>query len=133
MLALAAIILILELELRRKVLNATASPDSDHLLQVLAKSCACWAQATATCDEAGRIHRLLVGMLSRFYPGIYSETSLSETALLETHVELSDFFPRLDVPSGGVSFEVNLSNMNFDWTTWDTCIEGTNYEAGPAY
>jgi hypothetical protein len=115
MLALAAMIVILELELRRKVPNGTVSPASDHLLQVLAKSCACWAQATATCDEAGRVHRLLVGMLSRLHTGIYSETSSSETVSSETHVEVSDFFPRLDVPSGGLSFEVNLSNMNFDW------------------
>jgi hypothetical protein len=55
------------------------------------------------------------GRGSGLMPGC-SEASSSETTLSETHFERSDLLPRLDVPSGGgVSFEANLSNMDFDW------------------
>ncbi|KAH6637296.1 hypothetical protein F5144DRAFT_570177 [Chaetomium tenue] len=73
MMTLAAMVLFLELELRRTAANGggededvAASPDSGMLLEALGRACARWSEAMGTCEEAGRVHRLLVKMLAGF-------------------------------------------------------------------
>lgn len=65
-LALAAMVLCLELEVRRKkVVPSTSSVvvDDKTILQALRDSCECWAKVAETLEDARRVHRLLVGMV----------------------------------------------------------------------
>ncbi|OIW30746.1 hypothetical protein CONLIGDRAFT_653517 [Coniochaeta ligniaria NRRL 30616] len=135
MLILAGMVLILELELRRKAPDKDDAPDSNVLVQALEESCAGWAEATETCDEALRFHQFLVGMLAGFRPGAEADAESSQTVLPEVPFDLSGIPLQLDTPSGGLSFENDLSNMDFDWTSWDAFIEGsaTSHETAPMY
>lgn len=111
MLTLAAMILFLELELRRKAPSTEASPESDFLLQILEKSCACWEEAMGSCDDAERVHRFLNSMLSSFRPGDDTDAGPSKPVSAGTPFELTGF----DAPVGGISFREELSNMELDW------------------
>ncbi|KAI1379214.1 hypothetical protein F4677DRAFT_410932 [Hypoxylon crocopeplum] len=130
---LAAMVISLELELRRKVPDTEAFPDSGLLLQVLEKSCACWADAMSACDEAWRIHQFLLGMLSSFHTDTSTGSGSSQTVLQETPFELLGLGSGFGASDGGTSFEKDLPNMDFDWATWDAFIDEVNYEIGPIY
>ncbi|RYP01982.1 hypothetical protein DL765_010799 [Monosporascus sp. GIB2] len=138
MLALAATILLLELELRRKAPDTEAVPESGVLLQALEKSCANWAEASSGCDEARRVHQFLVGMLSSCHTeigtGTGTRTAGSSKALSpKTTFDLSGIGPQFDIPNAGFSFEMDSTNMDLDWVAWDTFIEEAKYENGPIY
>lgn len=155
MLILAGMVLILELELRRKAPDKDDAPDSEVLVQALKESCAGWAEATETCDEALRFHRYLVGMLAGFRPraGADPEAGSSQTISPQVPFDLSGIPLQFEAPSGGASFENDLSNMDFDWvssslpasevlmtdnarkTSWDAFIEGStiSHEGAPMY
>lgn len=142
MLTLAAMILFLELEHRRRGLGIGAFSESDVLLQALEESCALWKAATAFCDEASRVYQILADMLSSFQP--VAETSSSQT---QTSEPAFDFF---GIGSGGgFSWEKDVmsNDMNIDWVsllsiptshyplitklrqaTWDAFIEGASAE-----
>ncbi|KAK4141495.1 uncharacterized protein C8A04DRAFT_39103 [Dichotomopilus funicola] len=106
MMTLGAMVLFLELELRRKAspsdADAGASPDSSVLLQALEQSCDRWAQAVAACEEAGGVYRLLVSMMAGFHVA----------APLETRFELSS--PGLGGSNGFFSLETDFSGVDFD-------------------
>lgn len=115
MLTLGAMILFLELELRRQNPDAEASPDSGSLLQALERSCSRWAEAAGTCDDARRVHRFLEGMLASISPG--SETGSSQTISPEAPVESSGLSMQLNPSNWGIPSEDDLSTMDFDWVS----------------
>ncbi|KAK4241856.1 hypothetical protein C8A03DRAFT_11962 [Achaetomium macrosporum] len=138
MLILAAMVLFLELELRRKAPDTEpeSSPDSTVLVQALEEACARWADAVDTCDETQRAHQLLVGMLSGFRAGVSPGTTLPGVRGIvskEPPFELPS--PQFDFPNGGSSFEKEFAGVDFDWASWDAFIEdtGASYEAGSIY
>lgn len=114
MLTLAAMILFLELELRRKSPNLEASPDSGLLFHVLEQSCAHWAEAVSACDDTRRIHEFLEHMLSSFKPGRGTEPGCPEI-LPEAQLRSQRLSPWSSAADLGFSFEDNLSTMDFDW------------------
>jgi hypothetical protein len=115
MLTLGALILLLELELRRQAPDTEASPDSGVLLQALEKSCALWAEVINTCDEAGRVHQFLARMLSGFEAGTSTAAAPSQSPSPEMPLDLARFNEQVDAANGVFSFERDLTNMDFDW------------------
>lgn len=124
MLILAGMVLILELELMRKSPDKDEAPDDDVLVQALEQSCADWAEATETCDEALRFHRFLVGVLSGFRRGTGAEAGDGAGAVSSQTVpqEVSAFdFSGVNLPFGvphgrlPLPFEQGFSNMDVDW------------------
>ncbi|KAK3376795.1 hypothetical protein B0T24DRAFT_550712 [Lasiosphaeria ovina] len=139
---LAFMVLILELELRRKAPSAEAaeplSPDSGVLLQALDKSRALWADAGNVCEEAWRSHQLLEGMFSSFRvdtsPGTAS-SSLQTPPDNITPLEILGLGPQFDamLPAGNFSFYQEWANVDLDWAAYDTFIEESGQGSGPIY
>lgn len=117
MLTLAAMILFLELELRRQTPDAEASPDSGFLLQALEQSCSRWAEAAGVCDDARRVHRFLEDMLSSFRDGSGTETGSSQTITPKAPAELSRLTMQSSPSTWEVPSEDNLFTMDFDWVS----------------
>lgn len=117
MLTLAAMILFLELELRRQTPDAEASPDSGFLLGALEQSCSRWAEAVGVCDDARRVHRFLEDMLSSFRAGSGTETLSSQTVSPEAPVEVSRLSMQFNPSVWEAPSEVDLSTMDFDWVS----------------
>ena len=120
MLTLAAMIMFLELELRRKSPGTGESPDSNLLLHALEQSCARWAEAMDACDEAWKVNQFLAGMLAGFHagPGAGAGAESSQTVPPKTPLELAGFSPRFDAANGGFSFEKDLANTDFGWVSF---------------
>ncbi|KAF3769429.1 hypothetical protein M406DRAFT_343692 [Cryphonectria parasitica EP155] len=115
MLTLAAMILLLELELRRKAPGAEESPDSDLLLKALNSSSTRWAEAAGVCEEAEKAHQSLAGMLSAFSQTA-NETGSSQTVSPGTPFGLLGLTPdSLDGSNAGISFDEGSQNLGFDW------------------
>jgi hypothetical protein len=112
LLALAAMVLLLELELRRKGPDAGAAPASALLLQALEKSCGLWETAAGVCDESWRVHQCLVGMLSGF--GIGTSTTEIGSSHMVTPEDPSDLLGSSPHFDGGFSFEDGLYDVDFD-------------------
>ena len=129
MLTLAAMILFLELEHRQKGPDIDTSFDSGTLLQALDKSCALWEDAKSSCDEAWRIHRILVGMLSSFQTG--SGTSSSQAQASEPRFEIPGLSAQFQQINGSLSLEndsFEMSNeMDIDWVGPSNLIQVTLY------
>jgi len=121
-LTLPAMILFLELEHRRKDPVKDTSSDSGALLQALVTSCALWEDAKGSCDEAGRVHQILAGMLSSFQIGV--GTSSSQTQMSKPVFEFSGTSPQFP--------PLTSDEMVLDWATWDAFIEGASFEEGVA-
>ncbi|KAK9451148.1 uncharacterized protein V1518DRAFT_370393 [Limtongia smithiae] len=130
-LTLGAIILFLELELRRQAPDAEASPDSGVLLQALQKSCALWARAVDTSDEVERVYQFLAKLLSGCEAGIGTDAGSSRAVLPAIPPDHAGLSEQVDAANGRFSFEKDLINMDVDWATLDTFIEETSYETGP--
>lgn len=116
MLTLAAMILFLELEHRRR--DQDIFSNSGALLQDLEKSCALWAKAKSSCGEAERIYHTLAGMLSKFHTVAETSSSQMETPdkpLLNIPGFSTHFIPT----NGGLASEkvsyVMSNEMDFDW------------------
>jgi len=133
-LTLAAMILFLELEHRRRGLEMDTSPASSALLQALEQSCALWEDAKSSCDEAWRIHQILVGMLSSFQTDV--ETGSSQTQAPGSLSEFSASNMQFQATNGSLSLEKDLflmsSEMDIDWATWDAFIDGAGSDDGIA-
>lgn len=147
MLMLGAMVLFLELALRRKNANSNAnmspllqrrdeddgSPSSAALLAALERSCVLLEKAMDVCEEARRVHQFLIGLLSSFRTETAAAATVSAVEVPADQLLFSGLpdggSPPFDaaVP-GSFSFE-----MDFDWATWDTYIEETGYETGPTY
>ncbi|KAB5546898.1 fungal-specific transcription factor domain-containing protein [Coniochaeta sp. 2T2.1] len=134
MLILAGMVIVLELELRRKAPDESDAPGSDVLLQALRQSCTCWAEATETCDEALRFHQFLVGMLKGFRDNGGAEAERSDqTVAPEVPLGVAGDV-QFDLPGGALLFGPDVGSMDFDWSTWDAFIEEPDpYDNGPIY
>ncbi|KFA73496.1 hypothetical protein S40288_05782 [Stachybotrys chartarum IBT 40288] len=135
MLTLAAMVLCLELELRRRAPEGNASPDSGVLLGVLERSNSCWAEAMGVCDEAWKVHQFLTGMLAGFHGGTDNGTSTEASHKMspETPFDPTNFIPSIDVEGLGFSFNKEFSSTEFDWATWDTFMNDSGCEKGSIY
>lgn len=150
-LTLGAMILFLELEWRRRDTDLAMSSDSGALLQALEKSCALWADAKSSSDEASRVYRILASMLSNFQ-SITGAIS-SEVQPQEPLFEFSEFSPQFLPIEDSILLDNGVSampnEMDIDWvslfycigiailtttqTTWDTFVEGASFESGNLY
>lgn len=118
MLTLAAMILFLELELRRHNADIEASPDSSILLQALEKTCSLWAEAVGVCDDAQRVHGFLDGMLTSFNAGSgIASTGSSQATSPEAPVESSRLSIQFNPYAFNVPLEDKLSTVDFDWVS----------------
>ena len=115
MLTLAAMVLFLELELRRKFPGTDETPATRVLLDAVEKSCTRWAEVMGACDEAWKFHQFLAGMLSSFRDGTGSKTECSQTASPEPPFEPARFSPLFDAANGGFSSDDDSANVYFDW------------------
>ena len=117
MLTLAAMILFLELEHRRRGPDMDTSSDCGALLQTLEKSCALWDHAKSSCDEACRVYQILAGMLSSFQA--VAGTSSSQTQTPEPLFEFPGLSPQSQPVDGRLTLEKDLfvmsNEMDIDW------------------
>ncbi|KAI9730023.1 MAG: hypothetical protein M1818_008292 [Claussenomyces sp. TS43310] len=131
-LTLAAMILFLELEHRRRGPGMDTSSDSGALLQALERSCALWEDAKVSCDEGWRVYQILASMLSSFQT--VARTSYSQRQTPEPPFEFPGLSPQSQPTNIGLSLEKNLfvtsNEMDVDWATWDAFIEGTRCDDG---
>lgn len=129
MLTLAAMILFLELEHRRRGPDMDTSSDSSALLQALEKSCALWKDAKSSCDEAWRVYQILVGMLSSFQT--VAGTSSSQTQTSEPLFEFPGLSPQFQPINGSLSLEKDLfamsNEMDIDWVGLSHLAQVTLY------
>ena len=115
LLTLAAMVLFLELELRRKFPGTDETPDTSLLVNAVEQSCARWAEAMGACDEAWKVHQFLADMLSSFHDGTGSKTESSQTASPKTPFGPAGFSPQFDAANAGFSLNDDAGNMDFDW------------------
>ncbi|KAK8115340.1 hypothetical protein PG999_007409 [Apiospora kogelbergensis] len=117
-LMLAAMTLILEMELRRRALSLDAATDDGAaLMHALEQSCAYWDEAAQVCDEASKTHQSLLSLLSDLRDSMApagTDTSLGVSP--ETPQEPSDFSPRFDGFDLVFSLDKNSLDAEFDWT-----------------
>ncbi|GAB1319362.1 Pyrrolocin cluster transcription factor fsdR [Madurella fahalii] len=157
-LALAAMVLVLELEVRRKCSTPNATEESrggEHkdtvLMGALQTSCAKWAEAAGVCDEAGKTYRLLTRMVTGLVDdtrAMVVETMETETRMIsgtaETDTPETPFdsilpgptprFNNAEAPFYDSFKDMDVStDMDFDWATWDAFIDETGYDTGPVY
>ncbi|KAH8797366.1 hypothetical protein F5884DRAFT_815131 [Xylogone sp. PMI_703] len=129
MLALAAMILMLELEHRQKRGPANTFPDSSAILQKLEKSCTLWEDAKGSCEEAQRVHKVMTHMISRFEP--VGGVSTSSTPIPDLVAEIPRSNPRFHSSNDSTSLNKDLyfmsTEMDIDWATWDNFIDGAGF------
>ncbi|KAI1337087.1 hypothetical protein F5Y15DRAFT_171018 [Xylariaceae sp. FL0016] len=130
MLTLAAMVLILELELERDSSDKGPIRGSYDLIRALERSCSFWAEAKAICDEACKIYHALARMISNLHPGTGPGT-------LSSRMVASDSSPDCTEPSPWLFSEsdrlMNITNMDFDWNDWDAFMEDTPENNGHIY
>jgi len=118
-LTLAAMILFLELEHRRRSPDMDMSSDTGSLLQALEASCDLWKDAKSTCDEALRIYQIIAGMLSSFQT--LKETSTTQAQTPDSRLEYSGFVPEFQPIDSGISWEKDWlalpTEMDIDWVS----------------
>ena len=112
---LAAMILCLELEYRRRATNTDA--DDGVMLGSLEKSCEIWKDVQDTSDKARRVYRVLSGMLSSF--GISKRNISAQDHAPELAFELPEMNPPFQFNNGTASFDGELfgmsNEMDIDW------------------
>lgn len=116
---LAAMILLLELEHRRRNPATDISPNSSSLLQALNESCALWENAKHVCEEAESLHKMLASMLSSFQssPNSTSPSQIETPGTLLTFPGMvSPLQPNNDTDLLGDKDLFTMSNeMDIDW------------------
>jgi hypothetical protein len=118
MLIHSALVLFLELELRRKFPAVEMSPDSSVLLQTLEQTCALCVEVTGVCEEAKRTSDFLAGMLSGIQTVNVTSATSSQQVPSETSFGLAGFGSQQNVLKEGFPGN-DPSNVNFDWVS--TC------------
>jgi hypothetical protein len=130
MLVLAAMVLFLELELRRR--DSTDMQVSSSILYALERSCGFWKEARSSCEEASRIHQTIARMLSSFRDGPTNSSATAVTTTSPSHAMITpesfEDFPRPMLTSSppqttydekGFSLERDLftmpNDMEIDW------------------
>ncbi|KAG0650311.1 Pyrrolocin cluster transcription factor fsdR [Hyphodiscus hymeniophilus] len=149
---LAAMILFLELEHRRRASNVDTAPESGVLLDALERSCTIWKGVQSSSDEAWRVYHVLTGMLSSFLAETSDHNSQSQTlgsvANIPELEHREEIMSRPGTASGSLPLDdhvlENSNDMDIDWVgyswsfdeavltliqaTWDSFIEGTSFE-----
>ena len=143
---LAAMIICLDLEHRRRGTNTDTTPDSSELLRALKRACAIWEDVRTSSDEAWRVYEVLVGMLLSF--DTTAGSSSSQIRVPESEFEM----PEIDKQSS-ITNDIFLAEdiiegpkeMELDWVSrrpsclaclmltviqalWDSFIEGASFE-----
>lgn len=108
---LAAMILCLDLEHRRRGNDQDASPSRDVLLEALKRSCAIWNERKTSSVEAWRVYHVLVNMLLSF--GVDSSQNMkSSAASFQTNLPLSEVGDNQTIEGD----QLRASNeMDVDW------------------
>lgn len=117
MLTLAAMILFMELELRKRDPGEGTSPSSNFLLRILEQSCGHWADAVEVCDDARRVHDLLRGMVRSYCARSSNEAGSSHTISPQASLDLAGLSTHFDTTAGAILIENSLSNMEIDWVS----------------
>lgn len=115
-LTLAAMILFLELEYRRRDSNANPSFDTGALLLALEKSYTLWLNAQSHCKEARPICQMLSGMLSSFQS--VSGSSSSQTQSPGSQIHFPALSPQFEPFSGVFSYGKDtfvIPDTDSDW------------------
>ncbi|KAI0015272.1 fungal-specific transcription factor domain-containing protein [Xylariomycetidae sp. FL0641] len=128
LLTLAAMVLCLELELRRKIPDAKVSPDSDSILEALETSRGRWEEAAGVCDEASRFAHFLSNMLSSFRNPMETVSSYPGPVSTGAALDSMEF-----AYNGGILSDSGPNDLDFDWAMWNTFIEEGNFETGVTY
>ncbi|GKZ43548.1 hypothetical protein AbraIFM66951_004914 [Aspergillus brasiliensis] len=129
-LTLAAMILLLELELARRS-NQPDTSSSNHVLQMLERSCDLWSHAKDIYEEAARVHEILAGMISSFGP---KSATTSPPTGAGPSFDFQEFSPLvLPFDSVAQSLDKEMSDIDIDWSTWDAFIQDTELQNGPIY
>jgi hypothetical protein len=115
---LAAMIICLDLEHRRKAISTDVTPSFEVLLDALEKSCAIWKQVQYTSDEAHRIFHILSSMISSFRNSAAIGPSHSQPP------DLSFTPPESDEPTNPTNGTVEtgdtenrFNDMEIDWVS----------------
>jgi len=125
LLSLAAMILLLELELRRKSPSEKMFSTSEALLQALTESCALWSAAKDTCDEASRVYDALASRLSQFRASSPAEAGPYEAAYTEVIDDLAEIAPPSSVAKDIFSLDDDVSAMDLDWVSCFSFLAGS--------
>ena len=116
MLTLAAMILFLELEYRRRDSNANPSFDTGALLMALEKSYTLWVNAQSHCDEARPICQMLSRMLSSFQTVSGSNSSQTQSPGSQIHFPaLSPHFEQFNGVFGYEKDAFAIPDVDSDW------------------
>ncbi|KAK3358221.1 hypothetical protein B0T25DRAFT_517492 [Lasiosphaeria hispida] len=129
MLALAAMVLFLELEIRRRgseIGGLVGEAESEKILGALEVSCAYWAEAVDAGDEAVRIRGFLVGLLR----GLRGEGEAGEAG-----DELADVVSPESAVEDFPFQQTDGMALECDWATLDAIIEDMegSYETSALY
>jgi len=116
LLTLAAMVLVLELEVRRKVPDAEAAPDADVLLRALEESVVRWSLAADTYDDARKVHEFLGRIVSGFRTG-QTGGGAGTTSTGEPGPPTWQEDPGTGLSAPVFSFEEDLATMDFDWVS----------------
>jgi hypothetical protein len=115
---LATMILCLDLEHRRRDVNAEIAPDSGILLQALQKSCGIWKDVRDSSDEARKVYHVLSGMLLSFETGP-AGTGPTQSQAPELAFELPGLNQTFQVTNGTPSLHEEVleapNEMDIDW------------------
>lgn len=113
--ALAPMLLFLELELRKKDTDEATLPESAYLLQILEQAVARWEETTRFCDETRKVYHLLRKMLAGYRAWLNEPPEPVEMALPEENSEAT--FPgfSFDTFNGGPLLGAGTTDTAFDW------------------
>ncbi|KAL3455536.1 hypothetical protein BJX64DRAFT_294958 [Aspergillus heterothallicus] len=102
MLARAAMVLLLELESRRKGLSFDTEVPSDDLLRVLDRSVAFWSEAKDTCAEACKVQEVLQKLIGELNKSPMPSTDILQP--LDTNIS-------------------NIPSQDINWSWWNQYFE----------
>ncbi|RDW67411.1 fungal specific transcription factor domain-containing protein [Aspergillus mulundensis] len=112
-LAPAAMIILLELEMRRKAPDSASDFVTVTLVEALDKSVVLWKTASGSCDEAATVYKVLNDMIQSIQRGSAKEAS--QSLVLD-----SAYYSRIGWNGIGV-----LNENGIDWAWWDELIESS--------
>lgn len=118
MLTLAAMILFLELELRRRAPEVEAFPGNGILLQALEQSRGRWAESMGACDEGRKASEFLNGMLASFSAGSGSEVESSQAVSSGIPAEPLKLGTQFNTFSWELAVEDVSSTVDLNWVSF---------------
>jgi hypothetical protein len=116
-LTLAAMIIFMELELRRRGPEKETSPDSETLLRTLERSCSRWTEAVGVCDDVRKAHEFLRGLITSVDAASGTEAGSSQTMSPEAPLGFPSLSTKCDIYTGVTAIENGFSTMEVDWVS----------------